>query len=211
MLQTSANPTRRINASSCFYYAVPPSFAAPPFILVRCPYLLTVSACACVCTLVFLLVGDLQTLSQRGLNHSSSHGLSRAMSDLSYQSIDTAPALPLGGQCSGRPRPRHGGILMGMQIASVSATSAGIDPPADFHCGDRWTVTSERAEIGTAHRTSPSAGLSRRVVVQMGTCRFICPLLSIFIFLSCSVLIPHFPPTSTQPHQQIKNVTRELV
>lgn len=81
---------------------------------------------------------------------------------------------------------------MGMQIASVSATSAGIDPPADLDCGDRWTVTSEREEIGSAHLTSPSVGRSRRVVVQMGACRFICPLLSIFIFLSCSVLIP--PP-----------------
>lgn len=44
MLQTSANPTRRINASSGFYYAVLPSFACCPFILVRCPYLLTVRA-----------------------------------------------------------------------------------------------------------------------------------------------------------------------
>lgn len=48
MLQTSANPTRRINASSGFYYAVLPSFAGWPFILVTRPYLLAVcGAYAC--------------------------------------------------------------------------------------------------------------------------------------------------------------------
>lgn len=58
MLQTSANLTRRINASSGFYYAVLPSFAGWPFILVRCPYLLSVWANACVhvCLAVFACV-----------------------------------------------------------------------------------------------------------------------------------------------------------
>lgn len=90
-------------------------------------------------------VSDLKSLSQRGLNHLSSHGLPRAVSSLSYQSIDMAPTLPvaLGGRCCGRPWPHHGGILMGMQIAFGLATSADIDPPADFYGGDRWTVTSE--------------------------------------------------------------------
>lgn len=60
MLQTSANPTSRINASPGFYYAVLSSFAGQPFILVRCPYLLPVwphmcthlrvsPVCLCVC------------------------------------------------------------------------------------------------------------------------------------------------------------------
>lgn len=107
MLQTSAIPTRRINASSCFYYAVLPSFAGCPFILVRRPYLIRVCehrrvavsvwAVAWVMyvqVLVCLLVQDLQSLSQSGLNHLSGHELSRATSRLSYQSIDMAPALP---------------------------------------------------------------------------------------------------------------------
>lgn len=161
MLQTSANPTRRINASSGFYYAVLPSFAGWPFILVRCPYLLSVWVPTCVPARVCprallhvlrmyesayqLLACGLKSLSQRGLNHLSSGGLSRATSGLSYQSIDVAPALPvaLGSRCSRRPRPHHRGILMGMQIAFHLPTSADIDPPADAGGGDRWTVTSE--------------------------------------------------------------------
>lgn len=53
-----------------------------------------------------LPVWDVKSLSQRGLNHLSSSGLSRAMSGLSYQSIDVAPALPvvLRGRCRRRPR-----------------------------------------------------------------------------------------------------------
>lgn len=124
MLQTSANPTRRINASSGFYYAVLPSFAGWPFILVRCPYLLPVWAahvrsrvsllvCVPLCTCMhcvyesacLLPAWDLKSSSQRGLNHSSTRGFSRAVSGLSYQSIDVAPALPvaLGGRRSRRP------------------------------------------------------------------------------------------------------------
>lgn len=49
---------------------------------------------------------------------------------------------------------------MGMQIAFGLATSADIDPPADFHGGDRWTVTSEWKEIGTRPFTCPSVGFS---------------------------------------------------
>jgi len=58
MLQTSANPTRRINASSGFYYAVLPSFAGWPFILVRYPYLLSVWEYTCVCVCVFVCVSS---------------------------------------------------------------------------------------------------------------------------------------------------------
>lgn len=105
MLQTSANPTRRINASSGFYYAVLPSFVGRPFILVRCPHLLSVWRVRRASTPVYLRlhvlcmyeshllrVWDPKSSSQRGLNHLSSGGLSRAMSGLSYQSIDVAPA-----------------------------------------------------------------------------------------------------------------------
>lgn len=75
----------------------------------------------------------------------SSHGLSRAMSLLSYQSIDVAPVLPVapGGRCGRWPGPHRGGILMGMQIAFGLATSADIDPPAGIYGGDGWSVTSE--------------------------------------------------------------------
>lgn len=61
--------------------------------------------------------------------------LSRAVSSLSYQSIDAAPELRLapGGRCGERPWPHPGGILMGMQMAFGLATSADIDPP-----GPEW-------------------------------------------------------------------------
>jgi len=167
MLQTSANPTRRINASSGFYYAVLPSFAGWPFILVRCPYLLSVWRVRRASTPLYLrlhvlcmyeshllCVWDPKSSSQRGLNHLSSGGLSRAMSGLSYQSIDVAPAREA--DAGGGSSPHHTGILMRMQIAFALATSADIDPPADFYVGDRWTVTSEWEEIGTRPLTSPS-------------------------------------------------------
>lgn len=54
-----------------------------------------------------LLVSEISKLfPRRGLNHLAIDGLCRAMSDLSYQSIDVAPVLPvtLGGQCSRRSR-----------------------------------------------------------------------------------------------------------
>lgn len=204
MLQTSAKPTRRINASSGFYYAVLPSFADWPFILVRCPYLLSVWAPTCVPTRVCpcaslhalciyesayqLLVWDLKSLSQRGLNHLSSGGLSRATSGLSYQSIDVAPALPvaLRGWCSRRPRPHHRGILMGMQIAFRLPTSADIDPPADAGGGDRWTVTSEWEEIGTCPLTSPSVGF--RLCLRSAWICTSCLIYPSFLSLCCCLV-----------------------
>lgn len=209
MLQTSANPTRRINASSGFHYAVLPSFAGRPFILVRCPYLLSVwvntcvhvclgiCMCYCMCESAYLLlVWDVKSLSQRELNHLSSRGLSRAMSGLSYQSIDVAPVVPvaLWGRCSRRPGPHRQGILMGMQIAFGLATSADIDPPADFYGGDRWTVTSEWEEIGTRPLTSPSVGFSHCLCsVQLCVCHFVLPSFSLFISMPFSIPIPPFP------------------
>ena len=131
----------------------------------------------------------------------SSHGLSRAVSGLSYQSIDMAPALPPapGGRCSRRPWPHRRGILMGMQIASGLATSADIDPPADFHGGDRWTVTSEREKIGTPSLSSPSVGFNRCVCpLQLSTC----PLICLFPLSLCPRLPLHsFPPFLSQTLQ----------
>lgn len=196
MLQTSANSTRRINASSGFYYAVLPSFAGCPFILVRCPCLLSVRVHTCAPALVCpsallhvlciyesayqLPVRDLKSLSQRGLNHLSSGGLSRATSGLSYQSIDVAAALPvaLRSRFSSRPMPHHGGILIGMQVAFRLPTSADIDPPADAEGGDRWTVTSEWEEIGTCPLTSPSVEFRHLFCsVWLCMCLLICPSL----------------------------------
>lgn len=133
-------------------------------------------------------VSDLKSLSQRGLNHLSSHGLPRAVSSLSYQSIDVAPTLPvaLGGRCCGRPWPHHGGILMGMQIAFGLATSADIDPPADFYGGDRWTVTSEWEKTGTPPLTSSPVGFSQCLCsVRLCARCFVCP----FLLLLCPHLI----------------------
>lgn len=70
-----------------------------------------------------------------------------------------------------------------MQIAFGLATSADIDPPADFHGGDRWTVTSEWEEIGTRPLTCPSVGFSRCLCsLHLSVSRFIHPsFLSLYV------------------------------
>lgn len=192
MLQTSANPTRRINASSGFYYAVLPSFASWPFILVRYPYLLSVWAntrvCVCVCgpsmrpvciyvgKCMLACVRSYKFIPRSGLNHLSSGVLSRAMSGLSYQSIDGGHLLrrlSYEPECRRRPGPHRRGILMWMQIDFGLPTSADIDPPADFHGGDRWTVTSEWEEIGTHPPAYPSAGGGGGFIYCLRHVRFI--------------------------------------
>lgn len=142
-----------------------------------------------------LPVWDLKSLSQRGLNHLSSGRLSRAMSGLSYQSIDVAPALlvALGGRCSRRPASSPWGILMGMQIAFGLATSADIDPPADFYSGDRWTVTSEWEEIGTHPPHMSLSGVQSLPLFCSPLCVTLHPsLISVFISSPVSIVIPPF-------------------
>lgn len=148
MLQTSAKPTRRINASSGCYYAVPPSFAGRPFILVRRPYQPTyvrTRARPLVC------IGGRRRLPGRDLKSFFPEGVKslvwrrerkgsvvplqgRVELVLSIYRRGTArrQVFALRGRCGRRPRaPRRAGILMGMQMALGLATSADIDPPAD--------------------------------------------------------------------------------
>lgn len=90
-MSISAPGVGRIRALTCVSLLV----CVPLCICMRCVYE----------SARLLPAWDLKSSSQRGLNHSSSRRLSRAMSGLSYQSIDVAPALPvaLGGRCSRRP------------------------------------------------------------------------------------------------------------
>lgn len=111
---------------------------------------LTFACAACGWNVGPLLVQDGKGSSQRGLNHSSSDGLS-APSGLSYQSIDAAPA-----RCRLRraQRPRRRGMLMAMQIAPGLAASADIDPPAE-PLTDGLSLLNERRSRHLPSRSPP--------------------------------------------------------
>lgn len=228
MLQTSANPTRRINASSGFYYAVPPSFAGRPFILVRCPYQ---PAYVRTCARLLVRIGgrrrlpgrDLESLSHRGLNHLSGGGGGRKGSVVPLQghvqlvlSIYRRGAVrrqvfALRGRCSRRPRaPRRAGILMGMQMALGLATSADIDPPADLRAA--WQMDCHlwmRADWDTSPLMSLSGGgegFGRRLCsLHLRVSRFIHPLLSPFSRRHLCFLPPSLPssPLSQSPPERL--------
>lgn len=153
MLQTSANPTRRINASSGFYYAVLPSFAGRPFILVTCPYLLPVRSHLHVLCVDRTLESCLCKIVK--VHHSSNDGLS-------------APCLG----CLINLSTQHLGCGRAADIAATSWASLcrNANGHADSFwfghlsrhwspCGaDRWTVTSEWKDIGMPPLARPSAG-----------------------------------------------------
>lgn len=144
MLRTSANPTRRINVSSGVYYAVLPSVAIRPFILVTCPYLppttppwaAYVHICTCCKQKRYSLAGLGKFIPEGLKSLVQWRAFVPHVRGLSYQSIDAAPVSRL------HPRavvasPCGAGMLMAMQIASGLATSADIDLPAGVGRGWR--------------------------------------------------------------------------
>lgn len=143
-----------------------------------------------------LPVWDLKSLSQRGLNHFPSCRLSRAMSGLSYQSIDAAPALPvaLGGRCSRRPRapPRRNtnGDADSFWFGHLSRHWS--------PCGLlRWWQMDCHLWMRGDWDTSPHISLSGVQSLPsfwspLCACHFICPSLFLLMSLLCSIVRPPY-------------------
>lgn len=152
MLQTSANPTRRINVSSGFYYAVLPSFAGRPFILVTRPYSPCAARTCAPASFAYPVYGCAARRRRTVRVDPRGALITRPVTGFRPH-VWVVLSIYRRRTCRCRWRreagartlrgPHGSGMLIAMQIASALATSADIDPPAELQSADRWTVTSE--------------------------------------------------------------------